>query len=96
MAKAKKSTATTISTSTITAEIAAKFDSIPKKMTKEVVLAFLNAIEQMQAAISALQGRVKVVLPIVGEVDGVSKKTLQCFFYLCQSARNRTFLSRID
>ena len=47
MAKAKKSTATTISTSTITAEIAAKFDSIPKKMTKEVVLAFLNAIEQM-------------------------------------------------
>ena len=45
MAKAKKSTSTTISTSALTAEVAAKFDSIPKKMTKEVILAFLTAIE---------------------------------------------------
>ena len=45
MAKAKKNATATISTSTLTAEVAAKFESIPKKMTKEVILAFLTAIE---------------------------------------------------
>lgn len=45
MAKAKKSASATISTSALTAEVATKFDAIPKKMTKEVILAFLTAIE---------------------------------------------------
>ena len=46
MAKAKKSSSPTISTSTLVTEVAAKFDAIPKKMTKEVILAFLTAIEE--------------------------------------------------
>ncbi len=45
MAKAKQSSSPTISTSTLTTEVAAKFDSIPKKMIKELILTFLTAIE---------------------------------------------------
>ncbi len=46
MAKAKKSSSPTISTSTLVTEVAAKFGAIPKKMTKEVILAFLSSIEE--------------------------------------------------
>jgi DNA-binding protein HU-beta len=46
MAKAKKNSSPTISTSTLVTEVAAKFDAIPKKMTKEVILTFLTAIEE--------------------------------------------------
>lgn len=46
----KKSTSTTISTSTLMTEVAVKFDAIPKKMTKEVVQSFLSAIEDHVAA----------------------------------------------
>ena len=35
----------TVSTSTLTSETAQKFEQIPKKMTKEVISAFLDAIE---------------------------------------------------
>lgn len=47
MSKAKKNS--TISTSVLTAEVASKFDAIPKKMTKEVILSFLTAIEDSVA-----------------------------------------------
>jgi DNA-binding protein HU-beta len=50
MAKAKKSASATISTSTLTAEVAAKYDAIPKKMTKEILFSFLTAIEDGVAA----------------------------------------------
>ena len=43
MAKAKK--VATVSTSVLTSEVAGKFGEIPKKMTKEVIAAFLDAIE---------------------------------------------------
>ena len=47
MAKAKSKTSSlpTVSTSTLISEVATKFESLPKKMTKEVILAFLTAIE---------------------------------------------------
>lgn len=35
----------TISTSVLTSEVSTKFEQIPKKMTKEVIVAFLEAIE---------------------------------------------------
>ena len=45
MTSAKKIVVPTVSTSTLVSEVASKFDSIPKKITKEVVLCFLTAIE---------------------------------------------------
>ncbi len=45
-AKNKVKSAPTVSTSSLMAEVAAKFDSIPKKMTKEVITSFLEAIEE--------------------------------------------------
>ena len=42
MAKSKNAT---ISTSALTSEVAGKFDQIPKKITKEVIAAFLETIE---------------------------------------------------
>ncbi len=51
MAKAKKaSTASTVSTSSLISEVADKFTTITKKMTKDVVSFFLEAIETSVAA----------------------------------------------
>ena len=44
MAKAKSKSAPTISTSVLMTEVAAKFQDVPKKMTKEVIQSFLEAI----------------------------------------------------
>jgi len=40
----------TISTSILMNEVATKFDSIPKKMTKEVISSFLESIEESVAS----------------------------------------------
>lgn len=44
MAKTK-STLTTVPTSAIIADVSARFEQLPKKITKEVISAFLEAIE---------------------------------------------------
>src|SRR4051812_20708597 len=49
MAKAKKKSVPTVSTSTLMTEVAGKFDNIPKKTTKEVLASFLEAIEESVA-----------------------------------------------
>ncbi len=43
MTKAKK--VATVSTSVLTSEVAGKFSEIPKKITKEVIAAFIEAVE---------------------------------------------------
>ena len=54
MATAKKApkakSGPTISTSVLMAEVATKYDQIPKKITKEIVQSFLEAIESHIAA----------------------------------------------
>ncbi len=39
----------TVSTSILTTEVSSRFDQIPKKMTKEVISAFLDAVEEYVA-----------------------------------------------
>jgi DNA-binding protein HU-beta len=39
----------TVSTSTLTGEVASRFDQIPKKITREVITSFLNTIEDYVA-----------------------------------------------
>lgn len=48
-AKSKTSSVSTVSTSTLISEVAGKFDTIPKKMTKELLTSFLEAIEESVA-----------------------------------------------
>lgn len=45
-----KKKVSTISTSALTTEVSSHFDQIPKKMTKEVISAFLDAIEEYVAS----------------------------------------------
>ncbi|KAB8028135.1 HU family DNA-binding protein [Fluviispira multicolorata] len=40
----------TVSTSALTVEVSTRFDQLPKKLTKEVIAAFLDAIEDHVAA----------------------------------------------
>lgn len=40
----------TISTSTLAADVSAHFDKIPKKVTKELIAAFIDAIEEYVAS----------------------------------------------
>ncbi|KAB8037036.1 HU family DNA-binding protein [Silvanigrella paludirubra] len=40
----------TVSTSALTVEVSSRFDQLPKKLTKEVIAAFLDAIEDHVAA----------------------------------------------
>ena len=46
----KKSTIKTVATSQITKEISEKFEALPKKITKGILLAFLETIEKNLAA----------------------------------------------
>ncbi|MBX9702696.1 MAG: HU family DNA-binding protein [Silvanigrellaceae bacterium] len=42
----KKNSVKTVSTATLAAEVAGRFEDLPKKITKEVIVSFLSAIEQ--------------------------------------------------
>ena len=48
-AKSKTNSTPTVSTSTLMSEVAGKFDSIPKKIIKEVLASFLDTIEESVA-----------------------------------------------
>jgi DNA-binding protein HU-beta len=45
-----KKKVTTVSTSALTVEVSSRFDQLPKRLTKEVIVAFLDAIEDHVAS----------------------------------------------